>query len=773
MLKLSFLLFILSVSSITAGYFYFSKDLPKLNKITDYQPPSVTRLFNNDGDLLAEYADQHRIITPLDEIPKQLIQAFLAAEDVHFYQHPGINPVRIASAAVANILAGHTVQGGSTITQQVAKNLLLSSERTYSRKIKEIILSYRMEQTLNKDEILFLYLNHIYLGRGSYGVASAAWRYFHKPLAELSLSECAILAGLPKAPSKYAPHIHAKKAAKRRNIVLGMMARNHFISARQLQQARTEVIHTSPQYPPLLQGAYAHTVYTQLIQQYGLRALRRQGLSIIVPFRPKAEQAAIRAVRKGILNIEQRQYYRPPEHLKAAQFSTWLNKHKTQTKADESHLIAALVTAIGRRGELLLNDGQQQWRLPKPRWQWLPIDKRKEGSSQATTWRVGDIVYLQGTRKGGVRLSQQAIVQAALYAIDLETGTALAEVGGFDYHFGGFNRVQQANRQPGSAFKPFLFATAMEQGYTAASIIVDSPLVFENTQAGDFWRPDNYRNRFAGPVTLRNALEHSRNLVAIKLLQELGMPRFLRSLKHYPFKKDRHFPKQLSLALGATEVSLKELTESYAVLASQGQRWSPVWVQQSQNRAGKTIHRAVAGHRCMQCHSSAPLSASSSMRIAEQIIDPIATFLTVNMMHGVIQHGTGRRALALHRPAAGKTGTTNKQVDAWFMGFTPQVLTGVWAGKDIPTSMGRRETGAHAALPIWLESMQAFHRGRKVQDFIPPQGIEWVAIDTDTGKRASADSKHTLLEAFRSGTAPIDSPATTEKPQKHDIDIDF
>jgi len=732
----------------------------------------VSRVYSTHGELLAEYADEHRILTPLNAIPQRVRNAFLAAEDEHFYQHPGINPARILSAAIANLEAGHTVQGGSTITQQVAKNFLLTSERTYSRKIREIILARRIEENFSKNEILYLYLNQIYLGRGAYGVASAAWRYFHKRLDELTLAEAAMLAGLPKAPGYYAPHLHPERALKRRNTVLHMMQKSGFSSATDVQQALDEPLQVAPLPKTKLTNAYANRVYRELVTLFGVKTLRRQGLTIIVPYDEQAETAAIHAVRKGVLAIEQRQLYRFPVHHAEETWpdilTTWAETRKdtADTPLADDQTIPALVEEILPEGGLVINDGIRRWQLAKPKWKWedypkpepeIPVQSSSESDVPETqkrprTWIPGDEIWLQGNGQGGVRLTQPHSVEAALYAIDLKHGTVLAQVGGFDYHMGDFDRVTKARRQPGSAFKPFLYTTAMDAGFTPASIIMDSPVVFENLKQDEFWRPENYRNRFAGPVTLRNALEHSRNLASIKLLQDIGINRFKRALGNYQFQHD--FPPQLALALGVTEVTLRELTESYAVIASGGKRWQPVTVQQVQDRNGQSLHRSVAGHRCQVCHADPVLAVNDSMQPAEQTLDSVSTFLVTNIMHGVIQRGTGWRARALRRVAAGKTGTTNKQVDAWFMGFTPQILTGVWTGRDTPTSMGRHETGSKAALPIWLSAMKSFHRGKPKEGFTPPDGIEWVVIDRKTGKLPGPDTKKPFLEAFRTGTAP-------------------
>ncbi|MFQ5581205.1 MAG: penicillin-binding protein 1A [Mariprofundaceae bacterium] len=777
------------MTAVTIGYLYFSDKLPELSTLSEYQPPLATRVFNTRGELVAEYADEHRILTPLEEIPARVRNAFLAAEDQQFYQHPGINPARIVSAAIANLRAGRTIQGGSTITQQVAKNFLLSPERTYTRKIREIILAYRIEKAFSKDDILYLYLNHIYLGRGAYGVASAAWRYFGKRLDELTLAEAAMLAGLPKAPGKYAPHLNPDNALKRRNTVLYLMQQSSFASPGDVAEAIKAPLQVAPLPRSSLTNTYENSVQQLLIQQFGAQTLRRQGLTIIIPYDPRAEEAAIHAVRKGLLEIEQRQLYRFPTHHAPEQWEelleTWANQRQDQpAPLATDELMPALVEEVMSDGRLKVNDGIRQWILTKPKWKWedypepepapepdlapepaageedageetgsTPVPEQKK-RPPTRTWIAGDEIVLQGTKDGGVRLTQRPSIEAALYSIDLKHGTVLAQVGGFDYKLGDFDRVGHAMRQPGSAFKPFLYATAMESGFTPASIVMDSPVVFENQQIDEYWRPENYRNRFVGQVTLRDALEHSRNLASIKLLQNIGIGRFLRSLRNYPLQRD--FPPQLALALGATEVTPEALTESYIVFASSGQKWKPVSVLQVQDRTGKSLHRSVAGNRCQVCHADPVLPVGDNMTPAEQVIDPVSNFLVTNMMKGVIERGTGRRARALNRPAAGKTGTTNKQVDAWFMGYTPQILTGVWVGRDTPVSMGRHETGSRAALPIWLEAMQSFHRGKPVEDFIPPEDTEWVAIDPKTGKLAGEDTELPFLEAFRVGTAPVE-----------------
>ncbi|HID36765.1 MAG TPA: PBP1A family penicillin-binding protein [Ghiorsea sp.] len=761
-LKISLSLSLLAVFCITGAVYHFSKGLPQLNSLSDYQPPLVSRVYNTKGELIAEYADEHRILTPMSEIPDRVRNAFLAAEDEHFYEHPGINPARILAAALANFKAGRTVQGASTITQQVAKNFLLTKEKSYIRKIKEAILSWRIEQDFTKDEILYLYLNHIFLGRGSYGVTSASWRYFHKNLDELTLGEAAMLAGLPKAPSAYAPHVHPKRALQRRNTILNQLKRSGLASPRDVNVALNEPLIVAPLIRRKLTNAYANLVHEQLINTFGRTALRRQGLNIVVPYDEAIENAAIHAVRHGVLNVERLQAYQtPPNHNPETWeglLAAWAERITDEPLAADMQR-PALVQEVMHDGSLLVHDGKLEWLLSPVKWKWqIDINLKKENPTAKIKphyWQAGDEIMLRGDGNDGVAISQKPSIQSALYSIDLNKGTVLARVGGFDYKFGDFDRVSQAKRQPGSSFKPFLYTTAIEKGYTPASIVVDAPIVFSGGSTDDFWRPENYGNRFAGPVTLRNALEHSRNLVAVRVLQDIGINTFLRRLRDYPF--EQKFPKQLALALGVAEVTPEHLVESYVVIASGGLRYKPVALQQVQDRNGQTLHRSVAGNRCQVCHVDPVFAVNESMRPAERILDKVDAFLVQNMMTGVIKRGTARKAVGKHfkRPAAGKTGTTNKQIDAWFMGFTPQVLTGVWVGKDNPAPMGRKATGGGAAAPIWLETMQAIHQGLEVADFpVPEHGIEWASIDYKTGLLAGPSTKYPFLEAFREGTAP-------------------
>jgi len=738
--------------------FYFAGSLPDLDRISNYQPPLVTRIYNPQGQLVGEFADEHRILVPFEQIPLQLRLSFLAAEDEYFYKHPGINPSRIISAMLANILAGGAVQGASTITQQVAKNFFLSPERTMTRKIREMFLAYRIEQAFTKDEILYLYLNHIYLGRGAYGVGSAAWRYYHKTLDQLTLAECAMLASLPKSPSTLAPHINPKAGKARRDAILRLMERNGFADSDAVEKAIAEPIKVAALPESDFNNAFANAIYSDLSSRFGEENVRRQGLTIVAPYDPEAQRASERAVRKGVLAIESRQLYRFPRFIDPAaresQLRTWATALKTQGMSQlakgeprEDQIFPALVEEVLPDGGLRVNDGLHRWQLPRSRWYWVAAQNEAE-KRHGRNWIAGDEVVLQGKGDGTVRLTQMPSVQGALYSVDLRKGTVLARVGGFDFKLKDFDHVDQGRRQPGSAFKPFLYATALELGHSPAEILMDTPLVFDIP--GDAtWRPDNYKDEFAGPVTLRDALEHSRNLASIRLLQDIGIGAYHDSLKRFPF--NREFPPELGIALGTTEVTLSELTEAYIVLAS-GEKWKPVAVQQVQDRDGSTLHRSVAGNRCQLCHADPVLAINDAMKPSERVLDAQTSFLITNVMKGVIDRGTGAEASKLGRPAAGKTGTTNDQIDAWFMAYTPQILTGVWVGRDTPTSMGGAETGAQAALPIWLDAMSTMHRNLPVEQFVAPEGIEWVTIDRKSGRPAGPGTEKPIAEAFRVGT---------------------
>ena len=622
-----------------ASYIYFTRDLPSIEALKNYKPRTLTRFFSEEGETIGEFFIERREVVFLDRIPPHLIQAFIAGEDAKFYSHKGLDYIAIVRALLKNLFSGEIVQGGSTITQQVVKSLLLSSEKSLRRKIREALLAFKMEKNLSKEEILFLYLNQIYLGHGAYGVAAAAETYFGKGIEELNVPESALLAGLTQAPSKDSPFHHPEQARRRQTYVLQRMAEEGFISPEQLTQALQTPLKIAGRPPPLTERAphFVEQVRKYVEEKYGKEGLYEKGLQVYTTLDLDFQRVALETVESGVRAIEKRQTY------------------------------------------LSLNDP-------------LPLE-------------------------------------AALVCFDLDTGYARAMVGGRDFKRSQFNRVTQAKRQTGSAFKPVVYASALDKGYTPASVIMDSPVVFE---WGDrMWKPKNFGRGFLGPITLRNALTHSVNVVTVKIAQEIGLD----YIRDYARRLGISSPLQnnLSMALGSSNLSLYELTRAYAALANQGKLFRPLFVKKILDRDGNLLEENL------------PLYTPSETSDGESVLSPQTAYLMTNLLEGVVQHGTGWKAKALKRPVAAKTGTTDQFVDAWFIGYTPELVTGVWVGFDDERSLGENETGAHAASPIWVAFMSKVLKEKPVQDFPIPEGIEFVKIESEKG---------VVLECFKEGTSP-------------------
>ena len=645
LLSLAFIFFLLLSGGMAAFYFTFLFDLPRLSTLKDYQPYIVSEVYSDDGALIGEFFMERRIVTPLSQMPKHLIRAFVAAEDARFFEHRGIDYWRILGAAFRNIEALDVVQGGSTITQQIAKSFFLTPERSFTRKIKEIILAHRIEKDFTKNEILFLYLNQIYLGEGAYGVGAAAKTYFGKSVEDLTLAESAILAGLPPAPNAYSPLRHPKKARERQLYVLHRMVERKWITPEQAKKAEAEAIHLRPRGPKGYNEApYAvEMVRLYLEEKYGKNMLYKGGLKVYTTINSKLQQIAQMAVQKGLEEFEARV-------------------------------------------------------------------KKDSGRDQ---------------------------VQGALVALDPQTGYILAMVGGRDYSQSQFNRATQARRQAGSAFKPIVYAAALDKGFTPASIIVDEPFSYEDVPGKEPWEPQNFDREFWGPITLRKALTFSRNVPTVKIAQSVGVDTLIQYARNLGIKSK--LEPNLSLALGAANVTLLELTSAYGVFAAQGYRTDPILITRITDKDGIILEEIEP--------------------TAVEVISPQTSYLITSLLQSVIQEGTGQRAKALGRPAAGKTGTTNDTRDAWFIGYIPQKLVaGAWIGYDIERSLGTHETGAVAALPIWLEFMKQAVVEFPEENFSPPEGIVFVKIDAETGEplrpHQPSTSGKILLECFKEGTAP-------------------
>lgn len=727
-------------------YQRISSSLPSVEQLTRYNPPVATQVFAADGTVIGEFYFEKRYLVPLDQVPLLVRNAFLAAEDAGFYRHSGIDVFGIARAFFANLTAGEVVQGGSTITQQVVKALLLTPQRSYERKIKEIILSRRLEQQLTKDEILSLYLNQIYLGSGAYGVAAAAREYFDKPLEELTLGEASLLAGLPQAPSRYSPIRHPARARARQRYVLERMEAAGFITREERLAAEAVPVRVAPSRAPSYRYApdYVEYVRRALEERYGNQVPYQLGLRITTAVDLKMQAAAERAVRDGLKALDRRHGYRGPiRQLRPDQASPFLEQ---QRRALERHPLAegasvqALVTQV-RADQLALRIGAAVASLPASGLAWA------RGWS-AARFHPGDLILVRVDRLSSplqVSLDQDPAVEGAFLAMETATGYVRAMVGGYDFARSQFNRAVQAMRQPGSAFKPLVYAAALDHGYTPASIIIDSPIVLDDYTR--VWKPENFDQKFHGPTRLREALTYSRNIVSVKIAQDIGLPYVTSYLPRFGFT--RPFPQNPSIALGSSEVTLLELVRAYDVFATGGKLYQPIFVTKITDGAGNVLEE----HRPSY----------------QETVSPQTAYLVTNILKGVVERGTGRKAAALRRPAAGKTGTTNEQMDAWFVGYTPDLIAATWVGYDEKKPLGKDETGGHAATPIWLDFMEAALAGAPVTDFAIPDGIVFVNIDGRTGLRAAPDDPDTVLECFRKGSEPELRAQRAEGPQPEDF----
>jgi penicillin-binding protein 1A len=641
--KLSIIIImILGTGIISFGllsYFYFAQNIPSIEALKNYSPPIITKVFSDWGEVIGEFSIEKREVVSLSRLPDHLIQAFVAGEDARFFQHKGLDYVAIARAFIKNIFSGEIQQGGSTITQQVVKSLLLSPERSLARKIREAILAFKIERYLTKDEILFLYLNQIYLGHGSYGVSAAAQNYFGKQVEDVNLAEAAMLAGLVQAPSKSSPFVHPDQAKKRQLYILTRMAEEGFISSYDSMTAlQTPVrIVGKPSSSQEKAPYFVEVVRKAVEEKYGKDALYKKGLQVYTTIDLEMQRVAQEALETGLDEIEKR--------------------HSS--------------------------------------------------------------------------LLKRMTVEGALLCFDLETGYVKSMVGGRDFKKSQFNRAMQARRQTGSAFKPIIYAAALDHGYTPASVIVDSPIVFE--WGGKKWKPRNFEDKFMGPITFRNALTRSVNTVTVKIAHDMGVD----YIKEYARKLGITSPLQsdLSMALGSSSISLFEMAKAYAVFANQGFPFRPIFIKKILDRDGNLLEENL------------PLFYPRESAEEKPAVSPQTAYLMTSLMQSVVQEGTGWKAKALERPVAAKTGTTDDFLDAWFIGYTPEYVTGVWVGIDDEKSLGENETGSRAASPIWTAFMSKVLKGKPVRDFPIPEGIEFARIDPRTGRATSGQEG--ILECFK------------------------
>ncbi len=745
---------------------YFSMQVPDFRGISEYRPALISKVYDREGEIVAEYATERRTWVPIAEIPKPVIQAFLAAEDADFYQHGGFDFKAIVRAALVNIFT-HRTQGASTITQQVAKTFLLSSERTFTRKIKELILSWQIERAYSKNEILELYLNRIYLGNGSYGIAAAAQTYFSKKLTELSIGERAMLAGMPQAPSRFNPVRNPKSATARRDIIIRRMEAEGMISATEATAAIAAPL--TLQLSPLKQGEdaphFAEFIRRLAIQQYGEKALYEDGLAIYTTLNLGLQKKAETAVYNGLRAFDRRKGWRGPL-ARMESLTDW------QPQLDE--IVGRYIHSerLGTPAVVLrIKDGKVTLGLPSGEEGLLDnASARWTGRGNPAGWlKPRDVVLVKPQPHNDAAtprtfgLEQLPQIQGALIAMDVQSGEVLAMVGGLGEGIG-FNRAVQAKRQVGSAFKPFVYAAALENGYTPASTVLDAPVVF---RTGDNeWKPHNYDNKIGGNTTLREGLEKSRNLMTVRLAQDVGLRRIADVAQRLGIT-DRVPITDLSVALGTLNLSLIDMTSAYASFPRGGPALTPSYLRRVQGAAGTTLYR---GHpACENC--LAQLGATPSQlptlppSAATQGLSPQVAYQMTSILQGVVQRGTAFALRSLNRPVAGKTGTTNDYNDAWFIGFTPSLAVGVWVGYDTPRSMGVGETGGRTAIPIWRDFVAAALDGTPVEEFSVPEGLEFVRVDAASGLLPGVNTERTMAEAFLPGTAPTqETPAFVDDP---------
>ncbi|MFH2060585.1 MAG: PBP1A family penicillin-binding protein [Pseudomonadota bacterium] len=744
---------LLGCAGLAGLYFYLSDDLPKINTLKDYQPATVTSVFSDDGRKIGEFYEERRIVIPLTEMPDNLKNAFVAAEDSRFREHPGIDIISIIRASLKNIKAGTIVQGASTITQQVTKSFLLTPERTYKRKIKEAILAYRIEKQFTKDEILFLYLNQIYLGHGAYGVEAASENYFGKHAKDLNLAECSILAGLPQAPSRYSPFRFPDRAKQRQVYVLNRMKEDGLITNIEATEAIDLKLDIKPRVNWFIERVPCYTEHVRRYVEtnYGKDALYKQGLKIHTAVNIELQKFGRAAVNKGLIELDRRTGFRGPlKNIPALQIENFCsivsekidNKLLEKGSAYEGVVLdiddenAVTHVRVGDYRGIIKLETMTWARKPDIEIAYFEASVKKPSH----VLKVGDVILVklinEPTENNELEfaLEQEPVAQAALLSIEAETGHVKTMIGGRDYRNSQFNRAYQSRRQPGSAFKPIIYAAALDKGYTAASVIIDSPVVYEDTERDFIWKPRNYTEKFFGPTLFREALVQSKNIITIKILQDIGIDYVTEYSRKLGITSD--ISQDLSIALGSSGLSLLELVNAYSVFSNLGYLIEPVFITKIYDRDDKLLE--------------------TSKLVRKKVIDMSTAYIMTNIMESVIKSGTGWRIKELKRPAAGKTGTTNNLYDAWFIGYTPRYTTGVWVGLDQEAPLGKGETGSRAASPIWLDFMQNALSGKPVRAFNVPEGIVFAKIDAKTGLLPIESSEQTTFECFKEGTVPTE-----------------
>ena len=743
-------LLLLSVSLLTgivilSVLWGFSNNLPDYKFLKSFKPPVSSKVYSGDGELVNDFSTEKRIFVPYKAIPKIVINSFLSAEDKNFYSHPGVDAKGVLRAIInniSNIIASRRLEGASTITQQVAKNFLLTNEVSLNRKLKEAILAFRIERALSKERILELYLNQIYLGEGSYGVASASLAYFDKPINELDYEEAALLAALPKAPSRYNPYKNIELAKFRRDLVLQNLYQNNYINKKDYEKIINKKINLKKRKKIYLEDSqyYTEDVRKNIIDKFGFDSVYKQGLNIKTPIDLKLQKIATEALRDGLIDYDKRKGWRGS--ILNKKFSIDWNKDLDKIKLEKSiNWKLAIIKKIEKFSAEIETEDKLKGFIKYENITWT----KKEISD---LFKVGDVIYVENINDKNYALRQLPKVNGGIVVMDPFTGRVLALSGGFSFKKSEFNRATQASRQPGSAFKPFIYALALENGYTPSTLILDAPLVLEQGFDLKMWKPENYGKKFYGPSTLRMGLEKSRNLMTVRIAQDLGLKKIVNFSKQLGIYDN---PSELlSISLGSAETTLLKLTSAYCSFVNGGKLIKPIMIDRIQDSEGNTIFNNEK-RKCLDCSEVSSLS-NLYPKIEDQfpqIFSPETAYQMISILEGVVQRGTGKKLKKLKLDIAGKTGTTNGNTDAWFIGFTSKLAIGVYVGSDNPKPLGRYETGSKTALPIFKKFIKKAIKKDEARPFKVADNILMMVIDPITGQKAEFASKTTIIEVYK------------------------
>jgi penicillin-binding protein 1A len=758
------------VLSFSGAFLYLSPSLPSVESLRSIQLQIPLRVYSSDAKLIAEFGEMRRSPIAFADIPDDFISALLAAEDDNFANHHGVDLTSLMRAATQILRSGQIQTGGSTITMQVAKNFFLTSEKSFSRKINEILLALQIERELSKNEIFELYVNKIYLGNRAYGIEAAAQVYYGKSIREISLAQMAMIAGLPKAPSRYNPIVNPARSMERRDWILGRMHSLGRIDKERYEEALAEPINVSYHVPePELAAPYvAEMARAEMVGRYGSEAYT-DGFNVTTTVSSDLQVSANSAVREGLIAYDQRHGYRGPEsRLPGLTKENWQEELNKQTSL--GGLEPAIVTSVEKSGIMvLLRNGEEQaiaWdsmKWARPFLNTNSIGPRPQQPADVS--QVGDLIRTQRQEDGSLHFVQLPAAQSALVSLDPNSGAIRALVGGFSFEQSNYNRAAQAKRQPGSSFKPFIYSAALDNGYTAASLVNDAPIVFADDGLSQVWRPKNDNNTFLGPIRLREALYRSRNLVSIRLLQDLGIASTLGYIERFGFET-KDLPPNLSLALGTASLTPMEIAEGWSTFANGGYKIEPYLIERIEDRDGKQLFNANPAQTPSGIEQRAQLASNlvpsspdqpvaAEPKQAEQIIDGRTAYIMTSMLQDVIKRGTGKRAMALGRDdLSGKTGTTNESKDSWFSGYNADYITTVWAGFDQPESLGRNEYGGTVALPIWMSYMAAALKDKPSHPLSEPEGLLTLRVDPYSGRAATPETPDAYFELFKSEDSP-------------------